>query len=148
VDREQLLVEQRKRDEERELAQRAEETRVRRFEEEQATIDAERRADRELLAMVPRDRHGWRSEWFDTLKKSLAVIEEERSSDKREIYFIAYSFRIIFIIHIDYRVSLGLVAQEVVAVNAIYRRNAEPPKDAIFYHRTLVHLTAHAILPR
>ena len=35
----------------------------------------------------------------------------------REIYFIAYSFRIIFIIHIDYNVSLGLVAREVVAVN-------------------------------
>jgi hypothetical protein len=53
ANRERLLVEQRKRDEERELARRAEEARIRRFEEEQAAIDAERRADRELLAMVP-----------------------------------------------------------------------------------------------
>ena len=77
ANRERLLVEQRKRDEERELARHAEEARVRRFEEEQAAIDAERRADRELLAMVlETDMDGW-SEWFDTLKKSLAVIEEE-----------------------------------------------------------------------
>jgi hypothetical protein len=39
--------------EERELARRAEEARMRRLEEEQAAVDAERRADRELLAMVP-----------------------------------------------------------------------------------------------
>lgn len=48
-----LLEENRKREEERELAQRAEEARVRRLEEEQAVIDAERRADFELLALVP-----------------------------------------------------------------------------------------------
>lgn len=48
-----LLEEKMKRDEERELARRAEEARVRRLEEEQAVIDAERRADFELLALVP-----------------------------------------------------------------------------------------------
>ena len=48
-----LLEEKRKRDEERVLAQRAAEARVRRLEEEQAVIDTERRADSELLALVP-----------------------------------------------------------------------------------------------
>jgi hypothetical protein len=47
-----LLEEKRKRDEERVLARRAEEARVRRLEEEQAVMDAERRADSELLALV------------------------------------------------------------------------------------------------
>ena len=48
-----LQEEKRKRDEERELARRAEEARVRRLEEEQAVIDAERREDSDLLALVP-----------------------------------------------------------------------------------------------
>ncbi len=39
--------------EEQELAWRAEEARMRHLEEEQAAVDAERRADQELLAMVP-----------------------------------------------------------------------------------------------
>jgi hypothetical protein len=38
---------------EQELARRAEEARMRRLEEEQAAVDAERRADQELLVMVP-----------------------------------------------------------------------------------------------
>jgi hypothetical protein len=48
-----LLEEQRKRDEERELARRAEEARMRRLEEERAVVDAEFRADQELMALVP-----------------------------------------------------------------------------------------------
>ena len=53
TNQQRLLEEQRKRDEERELARRAEEARMRRLEEERAAVDAEFRADQELLALVP-----------------------------------------------------------------------------------------------
>ena len=53
TNQQRLLEEQRKRDEERELARRAEEARMRRLEEERAAVYAEFRADQELLALVP-----------------------------------------------------------------------------------------------
>mmetsp|Transcript_8251 Transcript_8251/g.17833 ORF Transcript_8251/g.17833 Transcript_8251/m.17833 type:complete len:148 (+) Transcript_8251:800-1243(+) len=49
VNRQKILEEQRKQEEERELARRAEEARLRRVEEERRALEAERRADRELL---------------------------------------------------------------------------------------------------
>ena len=53
ITQQRLLEEQKKREEEQELARRAEEARLRRIEEEQRVLDAERRADEELLALVP-----------------------------------------------------------------------------------------------
>jgi hypothetical protein len=53
ANQQRLLEERKKRDEERELARRAEEARMRRLEEERAAVDAERGAERELLALVP-----------------------------------------------------------------------------------------------
>ncbi|KAL7526913.1 hypothetical protein ACHAXR_004129 [Thalassiosira sp. AJA248-18] len=53
ANQQRLLEEQTKKNEERELARRAEEARLRRVEEEQRVLDAERRADQELLALVP-----------------------------------------------------------------------------------------------
>ena len=53
ITQQRLLEEQKKREEEQELARRAEEARLRRIGEEQRVLDAERRADEELLALVP-----------------------------------------------------------------------------------------------
>ncbi|KAL3823584.1 hypothetical protein ACHAXA_005565 [Cyclostephanos tholiformis] len=71
ANQERMLVEKRKRDEERELARRAEEARMRRLEEEQAAVDAERREDQELLAMVPTLGADGVREQIDRMRKAL-----------------------------------------------------------------------------